>query len=237
MAVTTAGDIVRKALGLILYLGQQDTVSSGDEQEAFDALNLMLESLRLERLACFAQRQQNFPLTSGTATYTVGPSGTFNTDRPIKLIDAFVLHQTVRFPIRLVSQQQMNGVSVPSIQGMPSTLFYDPQIPLGSITLYPVPFQAGMQLYFTSYLEIQSFASTTDLLALPPGYKKMLIFNLAVDIAPSFGRPPTPEILRGAMQSKAAVKRINQQQVTASFDSGLTDRANQGMPYGWWVNI
>ena len=39
MAITTAGDIVRGALGKLLVLGVQDTLTSGDLQTGMDTLN------------------------------------------------------------------------------------------------------------------------------------------------------------------------------------------------------
>lgn len=221
MSITTAGDIIRKALGVILVLGQQDVLSSADEQDGLDSLNTMLESWRLERLSCFAQRQQNFPLVAGTATYTIGPGGNFNTDRPIRLIDAYVLYQTVSFPVPLITQEQYDQIPVKAIQGMPTALFYDPQLPLGSITLFPVPYTAGLQLYITSFLEIQSFATVTDALSLPPGYNRALIYNLACELAPIYGKSIPQETAALATIAKRNIKRINYQMQPAGFDSAL----------------
>ena len=44
MATVTAGDLVRNALGLILVLGQQDTLASSDMDDGLRFLISMLES-------------------------------------------------------------------------------------------------------------------------------------------------------------------------------------------------
>jgi hypothetical protein len=238
MAITTAGDIIRKALGVILVLGQQDVLSSSDEQDGLDSLNTLLESWRLERLSCFAQRQENFPLVAGTATYTIGPGGNFNTDRPVRLIDAYVLYQTVSFPILLITQQQYDAVPVKTIQGLPTALFYNPQFPVGSITMLPVPYTSGIQLYITSFLEIQSFAAVTDALSLPPGYNRALIYNLAVELAPIYGKSVAPEIAAIAVASKRNIKRINYQMQPASFDGALYgDQNGRRNFWGNWLYL
>ena len=49
MATVTAGDLVRNALGLILVLGQQDTLASSDMDDGLRFLNSMLDSWGLDR--------------------------------------------------------------------------------------------------------------------------------------------------------------------------------------------
>ena len=44
MATVTAGDMVRDALGLLLVLGQQDTLAAADMDDGLRFLNSMLES-------------------------------------------------------------------------------------------------------------------------------------------------------------------------------------------------
>ena len=238
MAVTTAGDIITKAFGVILVLGTQDVLSSGDEQTGLDALNVMLDSWRLERLFCYGQRQQSFPLVIGDGSYTIGTGGDFNTDRPIRLINAQIVFQTVSFPLTLITQEQYSTIPVKTLQGLPVALFYDTQFPLGIINLYPVPnLQPSSTLDISSYLEIQSFAATTDTIDLPPGYARALIYNLAIELAPLYAKAIPPETARIAFQAMRNVKRINYQMKPASFDAALQDPRNSGLPWGWWYSM
>ena len=82
MATVTAGDMVRDALGLLLVLGQQDTLAAADMDDGLRFLNSMLESWGLIRQNIFKVNTETFALTAGDQTYTIGSGGDFNTARP-----------------------------------------------------------------------------------------------------------------------------------------------------------
>lgn len=222
MAVTTAGDLIRAALGKILVLGTQDTLASADLDTGLDALNLMLESWQNESLAVYALYQwQNHPLTAGVSQYTVGPGGTINEIRPVRITNAFVRYQSVDYPMLPVDRYQYDAIAVKTIQGIPQRLFYNRFYPLGTINLYPVPSQAGMALFFDGYLPIESFANIAESFSLPPGYARAIIYNLAVELAPDFGVSVPAEVASLAAKSLGTLKRNNQQDVMMRYDPAL----------------
>jgi hypothetical protein len=74
-----------------------------------------------------------------------------------------------------------------------------------------------------SWQRLQSFSSLTTALALPPGYERAIVFNLAMEFAPEFGTGAKmdPQVPLIATQSKAAIKTINQPSMVAQLDSGV----------------
>ena len=220
MAITTAGDIVRKALSKILVLGTQDTLADVDMQDGIDALNSMLDSWWNESLAVYSIRQENFPITANVASYTVGPAATWNTTRPTRILNAFARYQGVDYPVTPIDRLQYDPIPYKTTGGIPLVLFYDRAYPQGTVTLYPVP-NLAMTLYFDSYLQIQSFADKDASISLPPGYARALIFNLACEIAPDYNKEPGPSLLKSAAESKGILKRNNRQDVTMKFDYAL----------------
>ena len=110
MSITTAGDIVRKAMSKILVLGTQDTLASADLQDGLDALNAMLDSWWNESLAVYAIKQENFPLTANVASYTVGPAATWNTTRPTRIVNAFARYQNVDYPVTPIDRLQYDPI-------------------------------------------------------------------------------------------------------------------------------
>jgi hypothetical protein len=225
MAVTTAGDIVRKALGLILQLGQQDTLSSGDLEDGLDGLNTMLDSWWTERLACYALRTDTLVLSGGVNTYTIGPGGDINSTRPVRIENAFVRTpsglNSVDYPIDIIGQTQWDAIGVKNITGIPRKLFYNPQYPLAEINLYPAPLSNAYTLYIDSYLRIQSFDNAADLINLPPGYARALIYNLALEVAPAYAATPSALVMKFANESKRVLKRLNSPDMIAATDPAL----------------
>lgn len=209
MATTTAGDLIRKALGKLLVIGTQDTLTSSEMNDGLDALNLMLDSWRLERLSLWSLKHDSHVLTGSQATYTIGPGGDINTTRPTKFEDAFVRGANVDYSIDLISQVQYDAIAYKPTVGIPRKLFYDAAYPLGTIYLYPVPISSAYTLYLNSYGEIESFANIADAFSLAPGYARAIIFNLAVELAPDFNKVPSAEVVRMAKQSMRYIKRLN----------------------------
>jgi len=228
MAITTVDGIIRSALSKVLVNNAQDTVSAADTQLAFDALGVLIDALGIERLACYALTTTTHALTGGTGSYTIGTGGAFNVDRPARIQNAFVRvasgSNNVDYTVEIIPQSQWDSIRVKDIAGIPRKLFYDSQYPLGIINLYPAPLLSSYTLYLNSYLPIANYTSTTDAIDLPPGYARMLIYNLAVEIAPDFGVNPDPMVMKIANESKRLVKRINTPDPVAVVDPAVASQ-------------
>jgi len=228
MAITTVGDIITSALSKVLVNNAQDTLSSADTQLAFDALGVLIDALGIERLACYALTTTAHPLTGGTGSYTIGTGGAFNVDRPARIQNAFVRvasgSNNVDYTVEIIPQSQWDSIRVKDIAGIPRKLFYDTQYPLGTINLYPAPLLSSYTLYLNSYLPIANYTATTDAIDLPPGYARMLIYNLAVEIAPDFGVNPDPMVMKIANESKRTLKRINTPDPVAAVDPAVASQ-------------
>ncbi len=220
MAIATAGDLIRASLDKLLVLGTQDTLADADMQTGLDALNGLLDSWWTQSLAVYTIEQQNFPATANVGTYTIGPAQTWNTTRPLRIVNAFARYQGVDYPIRPIDRVQYDGIPYKQVGGIPLVLFYDREYPTGTITLYPVPSQA-MDIYLDTYQQIQSFATYSDPINLPPGYQRALVWNLAVELSDSFGRPVTPNMQRQADLSLGNLKRLNRQDVLMKYDFAI----------------
>ncbi len=203
-------------------------LSATEATDFLPVLNSMLESWSLERLMVYQILQENFTLVAGTAAYTMGSGGDFNTTRPIKIVQAFTRDTgNLDFPIpKILGYSAYDSIILKSVGNTyPQYLFNDYANPLSTIRLYPRPI-AGLNLYLDSWKQLQSFA-IDDALALPPGYQSAIEWNLCIELADEYGRDPTANMRRNATNYKATVKRINQPMTTLMVDPGLTRvRAN-----------
>lgn len=221
MSTTTAGDLIRKALGKLLVIGTQDTLTSSEMEDGLDALNLMLDSWRLERLSLWSLKHDSKVLTGSQGSYTIGPGGDIDTTRPTKIEDAFVRGTNVDYPIDLIGQTQYDAIAYKITTGIPRKLFYDAAYPIGTIYLYPVPISSAYTLFINSYSEIESFSNIADVYSLAPGYARAIIFNLAIELAPDYNKTAAPEVVKMAAQSKRFLKRINSPDVRMFADRAL----------------
>lgn len=224
-----ASDLIQGALELLQVYSPGETALQPDLARGFSRLNQMIDSWSNESLTTYAILEQNAALKPGQTFYTIGPGGDFNMTRPIRVSygpgAAYILDQNNnRYPVDVVPRDRWNQIwnLVSVTSNLPSTMFYDPQFPLGVIGIWPMP-NTTITLFWDSYLQIARFTSLATTLQLPPGYEKAIEENLAIYMAPVF---PTavvsPLLTASAAESKGNVKRSNIRQSIANFDPEIT---------------
>ena len=229
-AQTTAQDMIQDALEMLGVYGPGDTMSTADANRGLSVLNDMLDSWSNESLACYAWLQQNFSLVVNKSAYTIGPNGDINSTRPLRISDAagsaYLLDtNNNKYPMDVLDQLAWNLRTTAAVNSnLPDTLFYDPQFPLGVINIWPTP-NMTYTCYFYSLLQLAEFSSLTSKLSLPPGYKRAITTNLAIDLKPYFTDANLdPIIAMRAAEYKGNVKRTNMRTQVAVFDPEIVAR-------------
>lgn len=210
--MTTAGDQITGALRLIGQLAEGETASPETAQDALVALNQMIDSWSVERLAVFATQDQTFTWPSGTITRTFGPTGDFVGNRPLALDDSTYFRDAttgISYGIKIINQQQYDGIAVKTVTSTyPQVIWLNMDMPNLSMSIYPVPTRA-LEWHFISVSELTQPAILATSLVFPPGYLRAFRYNLACEIAGEFGVEPAPSVARIAMVAKRNLKRIN----------------------------
>ena len=160
--------------------------------------------------------QETFTCVAGQQSYSMGPGGNFNTSRPTRIVDAqtVVLGSNPRqtLPLKMINVTQFDSIFVKSVQStIPLWLYNDNAFPAVNLNLWPVP-QVNSQIDIWSQKNLAQFTSVNDTVALAVGGNRMLKYNLAVELAPEYGKNDLdPKIIAIAEGSMAAYKRaINQ---------------------------
>jgi hypothetical protein len=220
--MTTALDLIKQAMRLNGTLASGETPSGDESADGLASLNGMVESMANESLLIFAQSTNAITLSSGTAAYTVGPSGSTVTARPVKVLEAsYIVYGGLSYPLEIVTIQDYNDIPQKTTAGsVPEFLYVLYGSPDVTVTAYPTP-GATMTLNLVSEKVIQSFASLTDVLALAPGYSRMLAYNLAIEIAPEYEVEPKAAVVQIANTSRRALKRTNTKPPLLTLPYGL----------------
>jgi hypothetical protein len=209
---TTAGDQINRALRLLGVLAEGEAPSAAVSQDALVALNQMIDSWNTERLSVFSTQDQTFLWPTSTISRTLGPTGDFVGNRPILIDDSTYFRDpstNVSFGVKLINQQQYNGIAVKTVTSTyPQVLWINMTYPNIEMYIYPVPTRL-LEWHFISVQELTQPATLATQFALPPGYLRAFVYNLAMELAPEFGVEPSPQVQRIAMTSKRNIKRIN----------------------------
>jgi len=204
--------LLESSLRKIGALSSGETIETARQVEALSALQSMLRSWGALSSNVFATVKENVTLTSGKSTYTWGSGGDITTARPNQVIGAYILDNSgTTHPVDLISEGRYRSISVKTNSSRPYSLFFHPSYPLGNIYLYPVPDKAET-LYldsFKPFTESGSFGLTTDMLVFPSYYEEPMIYNLAIRLAPEYGRAVLSEVALIAKISYADLVILN----------------------------
>lgn len=210
--MASAGDLINGALRLLGVLAEGESPSSETSFDALNAMNQMIDSWNTERLSVFSTQDQVFTWPVGEISRTLGPTGNFVGNRPIRLDDATYYRDpstNVSFGIKFINQQQYDGIAVKTVTSTyPQVIFINETYPDVSMFIYPKPTRP-LEWHFISVQELTQPANLATDIALPPGYLRAFRYNLACELAPEFGVEPSPQVRRIAMVSKRNIKRIN----------------------------
>lgn len=220
--MTKAQDIFRSALQLITNDDANATPDAAQFSDALFSLNNLLSELSAaEILLLYAPVQCSFTAPDNTLTFTIGPTGDVETDRPTRIRDMFVRYGNIDSPIEQINRTDFEAIVLKDISGVfPTVCWYEPTMDDGTVYLWP-GLIAGQTVYFTADQVLEQFTSFTQDVDLPPEYVRFLIYNLAVDIAPMYGSDASATVQRIAASSKRNIKRLNASAKTMKGDTWL----------------
>jgi hypothetical protein len=208
----TVADLINASLRKIGGLSSGETIEVTRQAEALSALQSMLRSWATKKIMVFCGTDEYFVLTTGKATYTWGTGGDISTPRPSEVYNAFIRDSSgYDYEVRVISEKEYKLIATKTVVDRPQYIYYKPSYPLGILSCYPTPGIAE-QLWIGSlkpFTEVSSFATVNDTLAFPSNYEEPLIYNLAVRLAPEYGRSISPEVAAIAKESYNTLVNLN----------------------------
>lgn len=229
-------EVITPALRTLGVIAAGEVPTAEDSQDSLDVLNRLLDSWATERLQIFSVVRTVWSIVSGTQDYTIGTGGTVNVARPT-YIDHVNYQRTdtspvVEFQLNPHTEDSWAGVPIKTLTApLPTQWYYTPTFPLGTLSLWPIPTGTTLQGVLYAPQAVAQFAAVTDSVSLPPGYKRMLVTNLALELAPEFGAQPHPMLVKAATESKMDVKRRNVRLSDLMVEAGALPQGNA--TYGW----
>lgn len=207
---TSAGDIINGCLRLIGELAEGETPSPETSADALTAMQQMLDSWSVDRLAVFTTQDQTFTWTANDDSVTFGPSGDFTGTRPISVDDStYFKYGDLSYGLALINEEQYNAIALKSATSTwPQVLWVNMGMPDITLKIWPVP-TAAIEFHLVSVLALTQPALLATTLVVPPGYLRAFRFNLAKEIAAEFGVPCPPDVAKTAALSLRSIKRIN----------------------------
>lgn len=217
LQINTFGDLIKLALKNAGVIGEGQTPSAEDSNDAAQMLNAMLGQWQRRRYLVYHLVEQSLSCT-GAPSYSIGPGGDFNmAARPAEINYAFARQvinanpNMIDYPISILPARETYAqIAMKQLQSFPQWAWYDAGYPLGNLFVYPV-ITSQFSLYI-GYAEIlQSVTSLTDQINLPPEYFEALLYNLAIILAGVYQLPVNPIVVGRAKAALETIRTVNAQ--------------------------
>lgn len=231
--MAVSDQILYPAFKKIGVLADGETPTAQMENDAFAALNNMIDSFSTEELFIFSILRETFTLNQGQQSYQFGTGAAdFNSPRPQMIVNGQIQligsNPVAEKPLGQLNQAEFAAIIVKTITSTVPLYFYnDNAYPYANISFWPVP-QATLTVALNSWKAIADFAATNSAVSFPPGYAECLIYNLAVRLAPDYGATLRDDVVALAVGSKENIKRMNIKPSHLEVDGSLLS------PRGAW---
>jgi hypothetical protein len=227
--IIQVGQLIRMALQDIGTVAKDETVAPDELNDALMKLNFMIDAWSARSLMVMGTLLESFPLTAGTASYTIGVNGDFVTPRPSDVMSAFVRDTYNQDTgIDILTSDEFYSISDKAIgTGRPEALYYDPGVAqqgsfLGVINLYPIPDTSGPYVLFIGEQKaLTEFSALTDVVLFQPAYYRAIEWNLAVDLWSQYhpsSVPVSANVEKQAKDSMRVVETMNNKRVTCTME-------------------
>lgn len=208
--MTTATQILSEALGAIGMLNAGETPSAEDAELCRTVLNTMIDAWNLPSLTQYTTQDATATLSGGDSDLTIGPGQNIAVTRPVRIeLGSYCTIGGIDYPMDGVSEDEYSQISLKAVQSfVPRVFFYDVGETTGTIKYWPVP-NAAVVVHHPVAVQFSAFADLTTSYNLPQGYKRAMVWNLALEVAPHFEQVPAPWISKQAALSLRLLKRAN----------------------------
>lgn len=227
----TAREMIASSLRLLGVLASGEVPTAAEANDALTALNQMLSAWSNENLAVYEKVRDEFTLDPGNGSYLWGENagaGEFTTARPVQVLKANLELQGTdpqEIPLKILTLEEYAAIGSKTLDStVPQAVYFDGAYPDLGVEFYPVP-SAAEHVVFYSLKPFEELELSADL-SFPPGYEKAIRYNLAIDLAPEYGRQPDALIMQQAIESKAEIKRKNLQTPKLSTDLPIRSGLN-----------
>lgn len=205
--------------------------TSPESMLAFNALNDMISAWGTRFVIPYNVRE-SFDLVVGTAEYTIGSDGNFDTVRPMLINNAYLVNsENHSYPLRVISGIDYNRIGSKTQEGRPTTLYYINEYPLVKL-IFNKEANAVYTVHFEFTKNFTEFATIGATVELPNEYREALVYNLTVKLAEDNSIDLPASVNRTATNNLILLERLlaaNKTPPKAMFDfsgGGSYDIAN-----------
>lgn len=239
--MTTIRELITGSLRIINVVQVNEVPTASDIDISLESLRGLLGSWSADRLAVFLLKQYYFPTIAGQKDYTLGTGGDWNISRPMGIERATLTYNgqitlnpltglyelstnnnTLDIPMEGLTDAQYAAIPVKNQPATYPVKYYDNgNFPLRTVSVWPIP-TTNQPITLWLWQPLWSPTTLDQELQFPRGYERAIRYNLAIELAPEFGKTITAEVQEIANTSYAVIKRGNVRTPVMAGDAAIT---------------
>lgn len=207
----SASAIIAEAYRKIGALGDTETLDTTRQAIGMVMLNMMVKTFQAFGLQMWLRDEQYVPLSlfATDQAITVGPAQEFALDyKPLRLLecqryDSIDPTNPVSVPIFTMEERTYQRQNSKQTQGAPTMVFYRPDAYVGWLHIWPNAdsyWQTNGSLGCIFHRQVMDFDNVTDDPDFPSEWTEVLVYQLAVRLAPNYGLAPND---RASLEKRA----------------------------------
>lgn len=181
----TSQTIVQDALVLCGGLEDDETPTAEQYNYAIRALNRMCKAWSVKGLKAWCWNEATLPLVVDAASYSIGPSGDLDIDRPLEIANPRKVVDGNETPIRVATKQQYQDQPSKNSTGEPIMVYYDPQLDRGQLYVWPSP-DGTHSINFSYKQYVEDFKGQSNSPYFPQEWLEALVYGLAYRLCPRY---------------------------------------------------
>lgn len=162
--LVTRDDVINSIARKLKILTAGNTLNSNDTTTVALALNMVLKEANILGKMRWLYQTYITPFVANQISYTIAETGANITGfRPVSIAHAWRRDSSTYpqdTPMSPLTREEYDRLTPKTIPGVPCNWYYDPQIGLGTIKVWPAPMDATYSLGFTIQRPIQDILSS-----------------------------------------------------------------------------
>lgn len=240
----TALSLVKAAMQELNALAGGETPSTDDQAWTLEKLQRLLDRYNADRTMVYNVKFTTFTLPTNVQPVTIGPGAMFDVNqRPVEIPSISLVLLTsagtkTEIPLARRDDQWWAGQQVKDLTStIPTDYYYSPDWPNGGICFWPIPTQIN-DVLIESRTVIGQITDYAQTFSMPPAYWDMIICELAITLAPSFGKEPSNTLLGMLRAAKKAVQGLNVASPTGiTGDAGMPGVGRRGSDFNYYTAL
>lgn len=181
----TATDLISSAYELARVKDPIESLSTEQTQSGLASLNKIIKYLQKNGMPLWAIKSDSITLVQSSQSYTCGSGGTGLSERPLRILKAFYRDGSNDTQVEIISRSDYYELGDKSAEGIPTEIYYDPQLDLGVLYVYnPADANsAGNTLHLIYQRPFEDMDAVSNNFDFPVEWTICIEYLLAVDLA------------------------------------------------------